>query len=305
MNCERCGIYFKEKKGLIKHLERKTWCLGIEKEIEPNELLKMLKNKDGIICEGCKKVYKNAESLRKHKCKVIKNVDNNEIEKLKKMFDAKIKELEKKIETNQPINITNNITNNIDNSTTNNIVVINSINKAGSDPIKYLLEQSAESILKWFNGMDGLLAYLEEKFFNEDHPENKMIRMVDINIIELHFSGGWNRFEKKNGMGWILTNVGNDYGEMLDTLKYKYEENKNKKSEKKLKSFEKDIIKPLEWGYDVNSNEEVTKTMTQLEDGTTVFKEDIEEEEHNEKMKEHIQEETTKLVENKCKSKCL
>jgi hypothetical protein len=304
-NCKRCNLDFDQKIHLIKHLKRKNICMAIESEKSQEELLEELNKKQGIECTDCKRVYKNENSLRAHKCKVIKNVNNEEIEKLKKMFDAKIKELEKKIETNQPINITNNITNNIDNSTTNNIVVINSINKAGSDPIKYLLEQSAESILKWFNGMDGLLAYLEEKFFNEEHPENKMIRMVDINIIELHFSGGWNRFEKKNGMGWILTNVGNDYGEMLDTLKYKYEENKNKKSEKKLKSFEKDIIKPLEWGYDVNSNEEVTKTMTQLEDGTTVFKEDVEEEEHNEKMKEYIQEETTKLVENKCKSKCL
>ena len=296
--CKRCGIYFEQKGTLRNHLKRKMMCIAIESEISPAELLDELESIKGIECEGCKKVYKNVESLRKHKCKVVKNVDNEEIEKLKKMFDAKIKELEKKIEINKPINITNNI----DNSTTNNIVVINSINKAGSDPIKYLLEQSAESILKWFNGMDGLLAYLEEKFFNEEHPENKMIRMVDINIIELHFSGGWNRFEKKNGMGWILTNVGNDYGEMLDTLKYKYEENKNKKSEKKLKSFEKDIIKPLEWGYDINSNEEVTKQMTQLEDGTTVFKEDLEEEEHNEKMKEYIKEQTTKLVENKCKT---
>ena len=299
---------FKEKVSLIRHLKRNIICIAIESEKSQEELLKELNKKEGIECEKCKKTYKNANSLRMHIKREhynndivkVKSVDNEEIEKLKKMFDAKIKELEKKIEINQPTNITNNITNN--NSITNNIVVINSINKAGSDPIKYLLEQSAESILKWFNGMDGLLAYLEEKFFNEEHPENKMIRMVDINIIELHFSGGWNRFEKKNGMGWILTNVGNDYGEMLDTLKYKYEENKNKKSEKKLKSFEKDIIKPLEWGYDINSNEEVTKQMTQLEDGTTVFKEDLEEEEHNEKMKEYIKEQTTKLVENKCKT---
>ena len=314
-NCKRCNLDFDQKIHLIKHLKRKNVCMAIESEKSQEELLEELNKKKGIECEECKRVYKNENSLRAHKCKVVKSVDNNEIEKLKKMFDAKLKEQEdklkeefnKKIEglSKNPTNITNNITNNIDNSidnsTTNNIVVINSINKAGSDPIKYILEQSAESILKWFNGMDGLLAYLEEKFFNEEHPENKMIRMVDINIIELHFSGGWNRFEKKNGMGWILTNVGNDYGEMLDTLKYKYEENKNKKSEKKLKSFEKDIIKPLEWGYDINSNEEVTKQMTQLEDGTTVFKEDLEEEEHNEKMKEYIKEQTTKLVENKCK----
>ena len=309
--CKRCGIYFEQKGTLRNHLKRKMMCIAIESEISPDELLDELEIIKGIKCKDCKKTYKNENSLRTHKCKFIKSLDNDEIEKLKKMFDAKLKEQEdklkeefnKKIEglSKNPTNITNNITNNIDNSTTNNIVVINSINKAGSDPIKYLLEQSAESILKWFNGMDGLLAYLEEKFFNEEHPENKMIRMVDINIIELHFSGGWNRFEKKNGMGWILTNVGNDYGEMLDTLKYKYEENKNKKSEKKLKSFEKDIIKPLEWGYDINSNEEVTKQMTQLDDGTTVFKEDLEEEEHNEKMKEYIKEETTKLVENKCK----
>jgi hypothetical protein len=299
--CKRCGIYFEQKGTLRNHLKRKMMCMAIESEISPAELLDELEIIKGIECKDCKKTYKNAESLRKHKCKIVKSVDNNEIEKLKKMFDAKIKELEKKIETNQPTNITNNITNN--NSITNNIVVINCIDHPSNQPIQYLLDKPdiTEFIMGLISrGIDGLLGFIEEKFFNDEHPENNMIRISeDKKKLELHMRSGWRSFEKKNGIGWILMNVGNDFGVFFEILK---ELDDYKKLVKGLKRFEKDIIKPLEWGYDINSNEEVTKTMTQLEDGTTVFKEDIEEEEHNEKMKEHIQEKTTKLVENKGKS---
>ena len=70
--CVRCNIDFIEKKRLVQHLKRKYVCLPISTNVNPNELLYQLINKEnGIKCEKCNRIYKNNNSLRAHNCKEI------------------------------------------------------------------------------------------------------------------------------------------------------------------------------------------------------------------------------------------
>jgi hypothetical protein len=107
--------------------------------------------------------------------------------------------------------------------------------------------------------MYGILEYIEEKFFNDEHPENKMIRMSeDRTMIELHINGKWVSFENIKSADLILSNVGNDYGTFLELIKELDEYHKLKKV---LKEFEKNVMNPLEWGYEISEDtkREVTK----------------------------------------------
>ncbi len=71
MNCKRCGLEFKDRRNLFQHLKRKTSCMAIESDISLLKQLEELKKREGIVCDKCERIYKNKESLRKHKCRII------------------------------------------------------------------------------------------------------------------------------------------------------------------------------------------------------------------------------------------
>jgi hypothetical protein len=66
--CERCGIEFKYKKYLIQHLKKEVECLPLFSEIGRKDILTKIKIKIGVKCDKCNRIYKNKETLRKHKC---------------------------------------------------------------------------------------------------------------------------------------------------------------------------------------------------------------------------------------------
>ncbi len=286
--CKRCGYDFSEKKGLVKHLNRKNICMPIESDLTPNELLIELNEKKGLQCNKCNNIYKNKNSLNAHKCKAVSSINN--LEGLKKELEYKWEEkfktqletqtkLEKRIKEleKQPNSITNNITN-IDNSITNNInVTLNCFMDSSGKPIEYLLnsEDIVQKVLGWVKSKSGILEYIDEKFYNPDHPENQMIKKgKNDDSIQLHISGKWKQLNNVKAGDLILTNVGNDFMVYMDTIKE--DEDNYKENRKVLKKFEKDVMAPLEWGIELSEDSEnlTTKTIVKNERGQYVYLED-------------------------------
>ena len=191
--CKRCGVIFDVKKNLVQHLKKKKECISINSESSREELLNDIIEKEGVECEGCGKKYSNIYNMRRHSCKLVENV--------KEELEKRITELErmlKKEQINQVAKtIDNSTTNNdnrriktIDNSTTNNItLVINDIDSL--EGIDYILKDPkfVERILKWVTDKKGLLKYMDDRYYNPKRPENRGIRKVDNESIELRMRG--------------------------------------------------------------------------------------------------------------------
>ena len=248
--------------------------MPIESDLTQTELLKELNEKEGLPCSKCQKKYKNTECLRKHRCKAINSI--NDLEGLKKELEAKINVLNSKIEVleKKPTSITNNNTNHI----TNNLnVTLNCFMDTSGKPIEYLLnsENLKEQIMNWMKSKKGLFKYIDEKFYNPEHPENMMIKKgINGETIKLHISGKWKQMENIKASDLILTNVGNDFMFYMDTIKENEEE--YKENIKILKKFENEVMKPLEWGIEISEDNEniITKTIIKNDKGEYVYLED-------------------------------
>ena len=284
--CKRCCMEFSEKKGLVKHLKRKVTCLSIESEKTQDELLNEINKKDGLECENCKRKYKNDDSLRihSHRCKGI--VDNVR-EELEKRIDELQKELRGVINNketiNQVANTIDNSTTNNDNSTTNNInntqnvtVIINDIDNPKS--IQYILKDPniVERIMGWVTDKNGLLKYLNEKYYNPERPENRGIRRLDKENMELHMFGRWIKYENKKALETIIKNLGIDWDTLITILKYDYwDDYEINKGE--LLVFNNDVGKPLDMELDITDDEEEkieSKEMIYIED-KHMYKDDV------------------------------
>lgn len=276
--CERCGLVFKEKKHLIQHLKKKEECPPIFIYTNRDEIINSLKQKKGLKCEKCDKNYSTKYYLEKHKCS-SKKVEIKCIEKLEIELKGVKNALKKLLDKPQPSTIINNI----DNSTTNNItnntlnLQLNCFMDTTGKPIEYLLNSDniKQKILNWVKSKNGLLEYIDEKFYNSEHPENQMIKKgKNDESIQLHISGKWKQLNNIKASDLILTNVGNDFMVYLDTIKE--DEGEYKDNRKSLKKFENDVMKPLEWGIEVSedSSNMITKTIIKNEQGEYVYLED-------------------------------
>lgn len=290
-NCNRCGLEFIEKQYLKQHLKKKRLCIAIQMDIDRNIQLAELTKKEGIECEKCNKTYKNQETIRKHKCKVVINDDIVTKKELKELYEKQVSDLKNVIQEmlKNPHSTINNTTN-MDNSTTNNTinVTLNCFFDTSGKPIEYLLNQEniKERVLGWMKSKNGILDYILEKFNNKEHPENKMIKSADNKeSIELHVAGRWKKYDNNKGSDLILTNVGNDFDVYLDLLKEEFEEyQKNKKC---IKDFEKTVMTPLEWGVDVSedSTKLIEKEIIKNEKGEYVFRNEEEDRSERERIR--------------------
>lgn len=274
--CKRCLVYFKQKSNLINHLNRKNICMPIESDMLPSELIKELneKGEEKVQCTKCNNIYKNKNSLRMHNCKGFNSI--NDLEGLKKELEAKFEaklemvknELKKEIENN-PKTVNNTINNTLN-------VSLNCFMDTSGKPIEYLLNNNVlkEKILEWIKPK-GIFKYIDEKFYNPEHPENQMIKKgKDGNNIQLHIKGKWKPYENIKASDLILTNVGNDFMIYMDIVKEDDEE--YKQNRKPLKRFEGEVMRPLEWGIEISedSSNMITKTIVINEEGEYVYLED-------------------------------
>jgi hypothetical protein len=176
--CKRCGLDFTQKITLITHLKKKKTCIPIENDIEPHKLIEELKDitkKIGKECEKCNKLYKNDETLRKHKC--VLEGTKPYLEKINERLDKLEEEnkmLKTKLENNAPKSLIKNITNN--NSTNNGIINNITINAFGKENLEHLYEKALPitiNVIK--NKLEGLLKMSEKIYMDPAHPENQTI----------------------------------------------------------------------------------------------------------------------------------
>ena len=249
MDCKRCGLYFKEKKYLIQHLKKKVYCMSVDSDILPSELLKEIQfvKKDGIECPRCNKLF-NKYYLDKHKCS--NPTEPSELSELKKEI-KQMHEILKHI-VNKPT-VHNTTTSNIDNSVTNNNLILNCIMDVSGKSIDYLIqsENFKQRVIGWMKENGGLFDYIDEKFYNSAHPENWIIKKGDNpNEIKIHMLGHWKKLDNQKATDLILVNVGNDFMRYIDELK---EDNDYSENLCVINNFDKKVMTPLDWGIDTEN----------------------------------------------------
>ncbi len=282
--CGRCEIVFEEKKYLVQHLKRKIPCIEINILNKTREELlhELTKKESNVVCKSCNRKYKNEKSLKSHKCSA--KTISGDIEELRKELKKQLNETKEVKETlkkllDRPVSNNTTIHNTTNNNTINNNlnVTLNCFMDTSGKPIEYLLNSDniKEKILNWIKSKKGLLEYIDEKFYNPEHPENMIIKKGDNGEnIKLHISGKWKQLNNIKASDLILTNVGNDFMIYMDTIKDTKEDYKTNK--KIIKKFENEVMKPLDWGIDVSedSSNPITKTIVKNEVGEYVYLED-------------------------------
>jgi hypothetical protein len=292
--CERCGMDFKSKKYLIQHLKKEVECVCFYSDIKRSEILDRLYFKDGLACDRCNKIYKNAETVRKHKCtanpiqteKSLRAELEKRIKDLQSEFQEKIQEVinKKSIETAQNIktidnsnhhNTNTNIQTQNNNVQNNNVIIINDIKDVLDTAIQYIVKDPnfVDKVLNWVSDKNGMLKYMDEKFYNSDHPENQMIRRLDKDHMELHTLGRWMKYDNAKAVELIIRNLGLDWSTLIMILKYDYSDDyDNNKQE--IVDFKRNISDPLDMGIDITDDEEDSKQQTkqiELIDGQYVL----------------------------------
>lgn len=299
--CERCGVSFSEKRYLVTHLKRKNTCICINSERDRNEILNELTYKNGLTCDSCNRVYTNNFTLKRHKesCKAdatqteksLKEELEKRIKQLQTEFQDKIQEVinQKSIDSNTlPVktidnsNHHNTNTNNIDNShhntnitQNNNVIIINDIKDVLDTAIQYIVKDPkfVDKVIHWVSDKNGLLKYMDEKFYNSDHPENQMIRKVDKEHMELHTLGRWIKYDNAKAVELIIRNLGLDWTTLIMILKYDYSDDYDNYKQD-IVDFKRNISDPLDMGIDITDDEEdETEQTKQIEliDGQYVW----------------------------------
>lgn len=240
--CFRCGYECIQKSHLLNHLSRKKQCPNELKEINNIDILKLnkieeynktkydilnissnyphnilnlsSKNEDKNKCKYCDKILSNYKNKWRHElnCKMKKN-QLTEIDMLKQQNQElmeMVKELMKNMKTTK-----NNIK--IKGNNNNNTTNIQ-INKFENENIDYFGEKVALKIAENFKFMVG--SFVELLHFNEKHPENHTIRLMDMKsgLGEIKTEKGWNYLEMKNFLYKVLINLRDKIIEMEDNI---------------------------------------------------------------------------------------
>ena len=219
--CNRCGYETNRNLNLKTHLLRKNLCKPKTEEIDRYTLLKLhgfdeeAKKYENIekyppksakitknirqnppksiisppksdkiknyTCQFCNKEFTRSDSLKKHtatRCKEKNNIIT-ELEETVKNLKETVKDNNK--ETTKIINNTNN-TNNI-NNTANNTANI-TINNYGEETSKYMSPKLLRRVLQYSPEFIELM--IKSKFFNKYYPENKTVRINNVNSKYMH-----------------------------------------------------------------------------------------------------------------------
>ena len=259
--CNRCGIEFGRKDVLIKHLKKKNICMPIEMDEDRNIQLELLSKKCEIECDKCNKMYKNSNSLRMHKCKIIDKTEEilealSELKNENKMMKEK---LENMSNINSIKNITNT-TNNTDNSNNTNNITIVLPNSFGKENLDYLLKNPEKEVIKLLRGCypESIVNFVKEVHKNPEHPENHNIRVDNKKdgIISIFENEKWQDHTKTNGLKKIYNNTELKVLELIDESNE--EVIKKYVKPKQIERFNKET-ELLEWSDVIDTQEEDVK----------------------------------------------
>ena len=229
---------------------------------------KLAQNDNDYRCEYCQKSHKTKANLRRHiknYCKIKKKMDLEEIQnkKVEEEQQLKINEAIKKHESekqqlfNQIEKLlekvgTTNVTNNIDNSTTNqqNNIIINNF---GEENLEMLTNNFMNNMIQY--PFSAIPKMIKKTHFNDKHPENKNIRMLNKkdNKLQIRKNNKWEYVDKKDTFKILIE----DKNYQMDKF---YEENKpsyNQKSIKRYETYQDKITNNAKVYYEINKETEL------------------------------------------------
>ncbi len=175
--CKRCGYKTNLKANLKTHLSNKKICNVLFEDIDRNELIKDLMNREirkkgPYNCKKCGKELATRQSKWKHEntCNKIKtNLDDKDLKELVINLTKEIEELKKNV------NVTNNITNNNHDTSiiinNNNInIILDNLRPFGKENYDYIDIEAIKKIIKPARNV--LYRFIKMIHFNINHPEN-------------------------------------------------------------------------------------------------------------------------------------
>ncbi len=260
--------------------------MPIFSDIEPKEQLEHLKNKEGVICGVCEKVYKNINSLRKHSCNsgkiktyevrkkqipddILSELNRYKEEILELQKDRKelmdmCKELisVKKCETIKTID--NSVDNSVDRSVTNNNTAINNgiinnvtinINPFGKENIEYLTNNAMKEVYKLIKRRGrGIINLIKDIHVNPEHPENHNIKIENVKrgVLRIYEKDKWHYYTFSEGLDKLynITEM-----KLIDLLE-EVEEDKLKQylTDADIEKFNKESAS-IGWSEAINNSE--------------------------------------------------
>ena len=229
--CNRCGLEFTKKNHLIQHLEKKRLCMAIYNDVYPKQQLDSLKNKEGLVCGLCEKIYKNMNSLRKHCCiggtlvhketkkttipeEIMTELNKYKQEILDLQKDKKelmgmckelleikksesVKTIDNSIVNDGIINNTNNTNNGIINNVTLNI------NSFGKENIEYITNNAMKEVYKLIKRRGrGIINFIKDIHVNPEHPENHNIKIENVKrgLLRIFEKDKWHYYTFSEGL---------------------------------------------------------------------------------------------------------
>ena len=108
---------------------------------------------------------------------------------------------------------------------------------------------------------NGLLKYMDDRYYNQKMPENRGIRKLDNESIELRMRGNWRKYDNRTALENIIDSLRIDWdtiiGRMRDDYWDEYDSNK-----KEMVVFKREVSDPLEMEVDITDDEEEMKEKT-------------------------------------------
>lgn len=244
-SCERCGYNTPNIADMKKHLKRVKPCKDILGcKMDCSQLIEPLNAKKTIQCEYCTCVFDNKFAKYHHKKKKHPLNDTFASSQQDKLL-AKVSELIKSSGDKQVvININTNITSNSNNTNTNtnNTQQTNNtqINAFGNESFEHVLKDKERLTKNYLYAANGFIKTAKDLYFNEEHPENKTVRITNKKLPFADTFDGqrWQTRQQQPVLKDMVNNVKNLLDEHVEEHKVEIV-NKFRNNQRILQSAEK------------------------------------------------------------------
>ena len=199
--CDICKKYFRNQSTLVKH-ENNNLC----RNVNTTDIIVKKENKskdNDAIQSAIKSIIESdinneskTELLKKYNCEL----SNEELTKLFDMninLDGKVSYIYSFIDTNRKSQ--NNINNGTINTNSNNTVTNNiQINNFGQEDLSYMDNDYFKNLIMNQHIEKGYVQLIKDIYLNKDHPENKTVKVENINNKYAHIftNGKWDAILK-------------------------------------------------------------------------------------------------------------
>lgn len=197
VKCRRCGHEFPMKYLLKRHLGRKDPCKCTKENVEINVLLQELEEgscKD-FACKHCNKTFTKSNNRYRHQKACPKQSNQVAKDNVKELKDV-VSDLQQELAALKNLINTQNNSNNINsnnnnNNNNNNINII--LNNFGHESCDHITEDFMKHCI--MNDAAGMKSLMEKIHFSTDVPQNRTIRMKNVNK---------NLVEVTNNQQWVV-----------------------------------------------------------------------------------------------------